>query len=73
MGDLRTVPGLARVGAMLRLSGHELLTIHNTESIVAAYEWEPPPTMQILRAYDTFHGRPWSFIRYTAANGEVTR
>jgi len=70
VGNLRTSAGLAALGDVLDLDDDAHVTVHNTVRIMAKFEWGSPPTMQHLRAADTFFGRPWhSFVRYLGTDG----
>ena len=72
IGDLRRVPALARVGAVLGMGDADWVTQHSTMRIVARFEWGAPSALQHLRATDSFFGKAWySFVRYNDVAGGV--
>jgi len=72
VGDLRRIPALASLGAVLGISDDCCVTQHRTVRIMARFEWGAPPALQHLRATDSFFGDSWySLIRYEGNGGSL--
>jgi len=70
VGDLRRIPALSNLDAVLGMADDGCVTQHRTVRIMARFEWGAPPALQHLRAADSFFGKPWySFIRYEDNGG----
>jgi len=70
VGDLRRVPALANLDAVLGMADDGYVTQHRTVRIMARFEWSAPSALQNLRAADSFFGKAWySFIRYEDIGG----
>ena len=70
VGDLRRVPALANLDAVLGMADDEYVTQHSKMRIMARFEWGAPSALQNLRAADSVFGKAWySFIRYKDIGG----
>jgi len=64
VGDLRRVPAMANLDAVLGMADDEYVTQHSKMRIMARFEWGAPSALQNLRAADSIFGKAWySFIR----------
>ena len=69
-GDLRRIPALSSLDAVLCMADDGYVTQHRTVRIMARFEWGASPALQNLRAADSVFGKAWySFIRYKDIGG----
>lgn len=66
-------PGLAKLAAVLGVAEDDAtISVANTASIRARFEWGGRGAVQPVRGADSFHGSPWhSHVCYMTANGET--